>query len=69
MILMEIAIIITGNKIFFRKSSPYHNPYKFNGKNKAKRYLTHSLQYSVTMASIFSEYFSNIFLSVKSLID
>ena len=55
MIVMKIALIITGTKIFFRKSSPYHNPYKFSGKNKAKRYLRHSLQYSVTMASIFSE--------------
>ena len=68
MIVIKIAIIIIGTKILFRKSSPYHNPYKFSAKNKAKGYLRDSLQHSVSMVSLFSEYFSNIFLSVKSSI-
>ena len=68
MIVIKIEIIIIGTKIVFLKSSPHHNPYKFSGKNKAKRYLRHSLQHSVTMVSLFSEYFSNIFLYVKSSI-
>ena len=56
------------NKIVLRKSSPYCNPCKSSDKNKAKRYLRHSVQRSVTMASLFPEYFSNIFLSVNGLI-
>ena len=49
---MEIVIIIIGNKIVFRKSSPYYNLYKSSVKNK--RYFRHSLQDSVPMASLFS---------------
>ena len=51
----------------FHKSSPYYNPYKSSGKNKAKCYFRHSLQRSVPMAPLSSEYFSNNFLSVKGL--
>ena len=51
----------------FHKSSPYYNPYKSSGKNKAKRYFRHSLQRSVPMAPLSSEYFSNSSLSVKGL--
>ena len=65
MIVMKIVIIIIGIKIIFSKSSSYYNPYKSSGKNKAKRYFRHSLQRSVPMASLPSEYFSNSFLSVK----
>ena len=64
---MKIVVIIIDNKIVFRKSSPYYNPYKSSGTNKAKRYFRHSLQHSVHMASLFSECFSNSFLSVKDL--
>ena len=59
--------MIIGTKIVFRKSSPYYNPYRSSGKNKAKRYLRHNLQRSVPMPSLFSEYFSNSFFSVKGL--
>ena len=51
----------------FRKLSPYYNPFKTSGKNKEKRYFRDSIQRSVPMASLSSEYFSNSFLSVKSL--
>ena len=51
----------------FRKLSPYYNPSKSSGKNKAKRYFRHSIQRSVPMASLSSEYFSNSFLSLKRL--
>ena len=51
----------------FRKSSPYYNPFKSSGKNKTKRYFRHSLQRSVPMVLLSSEYFSNDFLSVKGL--
>ena len=54
-------------KDHFRKSSLYYNPFKSNGQNKAKRYFRHSLQRSVPMAPLSSEYFSNNFLSVKGL--
>ena len=67
MILMKIAVIIIGTKIVFRKSSPYYNPYKSSGNNKAKHYFRHSLQGSVLMASLSSEYFSNSFLFIKGL--
>ena len=51
----------------FHKSSPYYNPYKSSGKNKAKCYFRHSLQLAVLMAPLSSEYFSNSSLSVKGL--
>ena len=51
----------------FRKLSPYYNPFKSSGENKAKRYFRHSIQRSVPMASLSSEYFSNSFLSLKRL--
>ena len=51
----------------FHESSPYYNPYKSSGKNKAKRYFRHSLQRSVPMAPLSSEYFSNSSLYVKGL--
>ena len=51
----------------FHKSSLYYNPYKSSGKNKAKRCFRHSVQRSVPMAPLFSEYFSNRSLSVKGL--
>ena len=54
-------------KDHFRKSSLYYNSFKSIGKNKAKRYFRHSLQRSVPMAPLSSEYFSNNFLSVKGL--
>ena len=52
----------------FRKSSPYYNPYKSSSKNKAKCYFRHTLQRSVSMAPLSSEYFSNNLPSVKGLI-
>ena len=51
----------------FGKLSPYYNPFKSSRKNKAKRYFRHSIQCSVPMTSLSSEYLSNSFLSVKSL--
>ena len=51
----------------FRKLSPYYNPFKSSGKSKTKRYFRHSIQRSVPMASLSSEYFSNSFLSLKRL--
>ena len=61
MIEMKVQTIIIGTK------SPSYNPFKPSGKNKAKRYFRHSLQRSVPMAPLLSEYFSNNFLSVKGL--
>ena len=52
----------------FHKSSSYYNQYKSSGKNKAKRYFSHSLQRSVPMAPLSSEYFSKSSLSVKGLV-
>ena len=51
----------------FCKSSPYYNPYIFSSKNKSKCYFRHSVQRSVPMAPLSSEYFSSNFFSVKGL--
>ena len=48
----------------FPSIKSYYNPYKSSDKNKAKRYFRHSLQHSVPMALLSSEYFSNSSLSL-----
>ena len=51
----------------FHKSSPYYNTFKPSGKNKAKCYFRYSLQCSVPMVPLSSEYFSYSFLFIKGL--